>query len=307
MSGHPSLSEGRCGQRLLQALQKLARDMRELPDEYPDYHEVFSDWQKWLYAGWKAGEPMTAYLAAEYCRLSPDYDLVFDSQDDSLTGGPASAERLYLDAARQGSSLARLWLAYCYEEGRGGLNKKPEAAAGLLLPLSGPVDSLFPRELSFLYDELNELYSLAERALYLFDQYRDPCFSTLNDRSALLYGYMVLLGLRNVPRHERKNALDVYNPNIEWNPAYDALNEKTAGKRRIGKPGAGRRGSFYKTYPVTKQSEHSSLISTNAKKRRLKQRFSLASGSMISSVPHPGQEPPRRPPGLPTARPGFRG
>lgn len=169
---------------------------------------------------------MVSYLAAEYCRHSPEYDVVFDN---TLTGGPTSAEKIYLDAAKQGCDLAHLWLAYCYEEGRCGLVKKPEFFASHLSQVSNQRDGLFSMDdLAFLYDALDTLYDLTEQALYLWDQYRDPCFSTLNDRSALLYGYMVMLGLRNVPRHERKSPLDVYNPRIEWNPAYDELNAKNS-------------------------------------------------------------------------------
>ncbi|MBR1586273.1 MAG: hypothetical protein IJ662_12080 [Clostridia bacterium] len=243
MSVSPSLKNGPYGRQLIEALQLLIRNMQELPDAYASYHEVFSDWQKQLYAGWKAKEPTLMYLTAEYCRLTPDFGPVFDLEaEDVPQAGPEEAEKIYLAAAEQGCDLARLWLAYCYEEGRCGLRKEPQLSMQFQTAVTHPVDRLFPHELSFLYEELEQLYDVAEHALYLWDAYQNPDFSSINDRSMLLYSYMILLGLRDVPRHERRSALDVYNPAIEWRSPYDSLNAQNSREKQSWEAWCAERG-----------------------------------------------------------------
>ena len=230
---HPSMKGQPCGARLIEALRLLTRDMRELPDEYDPYHDVFFDWQRQLYAGWKAKEPLPMYLLAEYCRLTPDAEpvLALDAEDVPPSGLDA-AEQIYLDAAEQGCDLARLWLAYCYEEGRCGFRKEPKLSLRLQAEGCRPVDGLFPDELAFLYEELEDLYRDAEQALYLWDADQNPGFAALNERGMLFYGFLVLLGLPDVPRHERKSPLEVYNPAIEWKSPYDSLNRQSSRQKR---------------------------------------------------------------------------
>ena len=228
MSVKQSLSHGQYGRQLLEALHTLVRNMRELPNEYRDSNAIFFDWQQLMHAGARAHEPVLMYLMAEYCRLTPLYDIVLVNEPVAFDPGPENAEKLYLDAAEKGCDLARLWLAYCYEEGRGGLRKEPGLSEGLLSKVIGPVDCLFPQELSFLYDELEKLYDIAEEALFLWEDYTDPDFTSLNDRSILLYSEMVLLGLRDVPLHGSKRAMDCYNPEYDWDSSYDEVNERSS-------------------------------------------------------------------------------
>lgn len=191
----------------------------------------FYRWEASLWAGWRDGEPMATYLAAEYCRLAGEIESVSLSEywPEALADGPNCAERLYLEAAERGCDLARLWLAYCYEEGRWGFAKRPEAAARLLPEVSGPLETVEVPGLSFLYEALEELYDAAERALYEWTDHGgepqpDPDFPHLNERSMLLYKTMVALGLRDAPRHVPKGPLDYYSVEHDWDPSYDKLN-----------------------------------------------------------------------------------
>ena len=221
------LVEGSKGRALLWALKKLPGEMCTISEK--EYH-FFDKWVGLLWECWQAGEPAISYLAAEYCRNVPSWDYLSTEWPDEIECGPHSAERLYQGAVEAGSGLAKLWLAYCYEEGRCGLERRPDEASRLMESVSGTVDSLFMPELYFLYAELGNLYGEVEKAFYECldhggEPQPDPGYYELNDRSIELYSDMVFLGLRNVPRHERTSPSDYYSlSSSEWSRELDAVN-----------------------------------------------------------------------------------
>ncbi len=127
----------------------------------------FRDCLRLLACGAEVGEPAMLYLAAEYARHARWGCGGLARLDDAGAFEGKDPTELYLAAAQRGSLQAKLWCAFCMEDGRNGMPKDPLLVRDYLKDireLQTGSDQTCPIPLSF-----GELEVLRSRHDYLID------------------------------------------------------------------------------------------------------------------------------------------